>query len=337
MTRDDDPKMTRRQALIRGSSLTLATGLGLAGLTAGCDRLASSTGGQGATTSSPASKTMASKTGNSRMPTVFLPHGGGPWPFMDESVFGAPGMWDAMRQYMEGLGMVAPTRPRAVLMISAHWEAPRPTLMTSKAPPMLYDYQGFPPETYEIDWPAPGSPEVAERVRELLVGAGFAPGADPSRGFDHGTFVPMMLAYPDADIPTFQLSLVHGLDPQTHVQIGRALAPLRQEGVLLVGSGMSYHNMRAFFGPKGPNTAIENDSRAFDDWLAESVIREASSREARLVEWERAPAARACHPREEHLLPLMVVAGAAEDDPGTLPYRDRVMGAYVSAVHFGAG
>jgi aromatic ring-opening dioxygenase catalytic subunit (LigB family) len=270
------------------------------------------------------------------MPVVFLPHGGGPWPFIDEAIFGAPGMWDEMAVYMRQLSMVPPRRPQAVLVVSAHWEAPVPTVMSAARPPMFYDYYGFPPEAYEVRWPAPGAPALAAEVRELLEGAGISSALDALRGFDHGTFVPMALAYPDADIPTTQVSLKRGLDPAEHLAIGRALASLRDRGVFIVGSGMSYHNMRAFGEHmRGRSGQIASDSRAFDEWLAESIDFEPSRRETRLVEWEQAPAARASHPREEHLLPLMVAAGAAGEDAGTLPYRDVVMGAHVSAVHFG--
>jgi len=267
------------------------------------------------------------------MPTLFLPHGGGPWPFMDLDAMGQTASYVEMEAYMRQLGMVPPRTPDAVLMISAHWEAPDPTVQTAARPPMLYDYSGFPPETYEIEWPAPGAPEIAARTRDLLEGAGIRTGADPDRGFDHGVFVPMMLGWPDADMPTFQLSLKRGLDPREHLAIGRALEPLRDEGVLIVGSGMSYHNMRGFFGRVPTAT---DDSLAFDEWLGETSELDADARDTRLAEWEQAPRARLCHPREEHLLPLMVVAGAAGDDPGSLPYRDLVMNTHVSAVHFGA-
>lgn len=271
-------------------------------------------------------------TPSGRMPAVFLPHGGGPWPFMDLDRMGMSAGYAEMEAYLRQLGMVPPQTPDAILMISAHWEAPVPTVTSSASPPMLYDYSGFPPETYELQWPAPGAVEVAERTRELLEAAGFASAADPARGFDHGTFVPMMLTYPEAEVPTFQLSLKRGLDPREHLAIGRALAPLRDEGVFIVGSGMSYHNMRGFFGGV---ESVRDDSLAFDEWLVETAGIEADARDTRLAEWERAPRARACHPREEHLLPLMVVAGAADDDLGTLPYRGAIMNAHVSAVHFG--
>jgi aromatic ring-opening dioxygenase catalytic subunit (LigB family) len=266
-----------------------------------------------------------------RQPVVFLPHGGGPWPWM-------PRLADSYRTLSEYLRTLAGTLPEpasAVLMISAHWEAPKPTLMTAAKPPMLYDYYGFPPDTYEVKWPAPGAPELAGEVESLLSKAGFSADRDAARGFDHGTFVPMALSYPGADIPTLQLSLVDGLDPKEHLKLGRVLAPLRDQGVLIVGSGMSYHNMRGFqrFMQGGP--APTEDSKAFDDWMAEAVQSPADRREGLLAQWEEAPAARASHPREEHLLPLHVCAGAALDDAATLPYRDEIIGAHVSAVQFG--
>lgn len=256
---------------------------------------------------------------------------------MDDAAFGAPGGYDKMSVYMRSLNLVPPTRPAALLIVSAHWEAAVPTVMTAAAPPMLYDYSGFPPETYELQWPAPGAPEVAAKVRDRLEAAGIRSAHQADRGFDHGVFVPMMLAYPDADVPAFQLSLKAGLDPLEHLKIGEALAPLRDEGVFIVGSGMSYHNMRAFMTHRrnGGGTRMVDDSKAFDDWLAETVSLEPSAMQTRLIEWEKAPAARESHPREEHLLPLMVVAGAAGDDKGALPYRDVIMGAHVSAAHFG--
>jgi aromatic ring-opening dioxygenase catalytic subunit (LigB family) len=201
---------------------------------------------------------------------------------------------------------------------------------TSAAPPLLYDCYGFPPHTDELKWPAPGAPELASRVRYLLSGAGFESGEDGQRGFDHGVFVPLKLSYPEAQVPTVQLSLRAGLDPAEHLAMGRALAPLRDEGVFLVGSGMSYHNMRHF------NTRPAHEpSVRFDAWLGEVAPLEASKRDAALAAWTQAPSARECHPREEHLLPLMVTAGAALEDRGKAVFRDEVMGVAVSAVQFG--
>lgn len=271
--------------------------------------------------------------GTMRMPTVFLPHGGGPWPFLKENVFGAPNMWQQMDAYMRRLNMIPPRLPRAVLLVSAHWEAKNPTLMTANHPPMLYDYYGFPEEAYQVEWPAPGAPELAAEARELLEQAGIASAIDAKRGFDHGTYVPLALAYPDADVPTFQLSLKEGLEPETHIRMGLALAPLRDKGVFLIGSGMSYHNLRAWM--RRDRTEIAEASKEFDEWLVDTISLDPAARAARLIEWEQAPAARRSHPREEHLLPLMVVLGAALEDDAIVPYRDVVMNAHVSAVHLG--
>ncbi len=182
-------------------------------------------------------------------PTLYLPHGGGPCFFM-EWTRGPRDTWDRMAQWLRDVPGSLPATPTALLVVSAHWEAPVPSVTSSASPPLLYDYSGFPPSTYELQWPAPGSPDLAARVQGLLGRAGIDARADGQRGFDHGVFVPLKVAYPDPRIPTVQLSLRAGLDPAEHLAIGRALAPLRDEGVLIVGSGMSYHNMRGFIGPR---------------------------------------------------------------------------------------
>ena len=281
-----------------------------------------------------AAPTPAPSSAVSKQPVVFLPHGGGPWPFMHEPMGGAEG-WAEMDRYMRALNMVPTERPEAILVISAHWEERAPTIQSGANPPLLYDYSGFPPETYELEWPAPGAPDLAGEVVAHLQRAGFDTRLDEARGFDHGVFVPLKLGYPDADVPCLQLSLKAGLDPAEHIAMGRAIAPLREQGVFIVGSGMSYHNMRAFRSAMRGAPEPLADSRAFDEWMAETSALGADVREQRLVEWEQAPAARACHPREEHLIPLHVCAGVAEGDAGTTPYRDVVMGVQISAVHFG--
>jgi aromatic ring-opening dioxygenase catalytic subunit (LigB family) len=266
-----------------------------------------------------------------RMPVVYLPHGGGPWPFVDMGGFMDPREHRALAGYLSGLAGQLPRRPTAVVAISAHWEAPVPTVMTSAKPPMFYDYYGFPPESYTISWPAPGEPALAARVRALLGSAGIQTAEDPARGFDHGTFVPLKLTFPDADVPTIQLSLQAGLDPARHLAIGRALAPLRDEGVLLVGSGMSFHNLREYRSPRTPLVAA-----TFDAWLQQAILADPAERDAALTQWATAPSARQAHPREEHLLPLMVIAGAAGADRGTVAFSGTVGGARVSAAHCGA-
>jgi len=263
-----------------------------------------------------------------RLPTVFLPHGGGPWPFVE---LGLPrSEVNNLLAYLRSLPALCPTPPRALLVISAHWEEARPTVMSGAQPPLLFDYYGFPPASYQITWPAPGEPALAATVRAKLEAAGFATGEDRGRGYDHGTFVPLKVAWPGAGVPVVQLSLVKGLDPATHLRMGEALAPLREEGVLILGSGMSFHNLRAMQDPR-----LGAASVPFDAWLQAAATADPAARRAALIDWARAPGGRASHPREEHLLPLMVVAGAAGGDLGRVGWSGTMMGWKLSALHFG--
>lgn len=266
---------------------------------------------------------------SARLPVAYIPHGGGPWPFV-ELPFGDKKELDQLAAYLRSLANLPAVAPKAVLVISAHWEEAVPTVMTAARPTMLYDYYGFPPEAYRVQWPAPGEPQLAKRVQNLLSSAGIASASDGKRGFDHGTFVPLKLAWPDAKVPTVQLSLKQGLDPAEHLAIGRALAPLRQEGVFIIGSGMSYHNMRGFGQPQARPASV-----AFDGWLQRSMALPAAERDRQLKQWQQAPAARQVHPREEHLLPLMVIAGAAGGDLGRAAYASSLMGVAISAYQFG--
>jgi aromatic ring-opening dioxygenase catalytic subunit (LigB family) len=268
----------------------------------------------------------------SRLPTLFIPHGGGPCFFM-EWTRGPRDTWDRMATYLRGIDRAIGRRPRAVLAISAHWEEAQPTVTSGRQPPLIFDYYGFPEHTYRLAYPAPGSPELAARGRQLLEEAGIAAGEDAARGFDHGVFVPFLLIYPEADLPIVQLSLRGDLDPQAHLAIGRALAPLRDEGVLIVGSGMSYHNLREFM-TESPRAAAA--SERFDAWLAEAVEEaDADARERRLAAWSEAPDAGACHPRSEHLAPLFVAAGAAAGVRGRRTFHDRILGKAISGFQFG--
>ena len=258
------------------------------------------------------------------LPTYFISHGGGPWPWlMDQN----PGVWDELHASLRAIPSQLGTLPRAILAVSGHWEEPEFTVQTSPNPPMLYDYGGFPEFTYHISYPAPGAPDVAERVRELLEGSGIATGVDAERGFDHGVFAPFFVSYPDADVPILQLSIKRGYDPVDHLRAGNALAPLRDEGVLIVGSGLSYHNLRQF-GPSGAEA-----SHLFDRWLSSTLLDQAGQERSRLLtEWETAPGARASHPAEDHLIPLMVAVGAAQDDPADRIYHeDDLMGGLASS------
>ena len=268
-------------------------------------------------------------TASTRLPTFYLPHGGGPCFFM-ENTRGPAGMWDPMAAFLRGLIATLAVKPKAVVVVSGHWEEAAFAVNTAAQPPLLFDYYGFPEHTYHLKYPAPGSPALAHKVRGLLEGAGLATSEDAERGLDHGVFVPFLLVLPDADVPIVEISLRSDLDPAVHLAAGAALAPLRDEGVLIVGTGMSYHNMRGF----GPGAA--EPSKRFDTGLPAAVTApRAPARNGALVEWAQAPAGRDSHPREEHLLPLMVAAGAAGNDLGAKVFEDQVMGATVSGFRFG--
>lgn len=264
--------------------------------------------------------TSSTSDSSSTLPTYAISHGGGPWPWVKDLL---PGDWAPLEDSLRAIPAEVGVTPRAILVVSAHWEEPSFTVQTHPNPPMLYDYGGFPDHTYEIQYPAPGSPEVAARVVELLEGAGITTDTDAERGFDHGVFAPLYVSYPEADVPMLQLSLRHGLDPAAHLAAGRALRPLRDEGVLIIGSGYpSYHNLSAM----GPPAA--EPSKQFDRWRTEALVdNHGPARSSLLERWEDAPSARLSHRREEHLLPVMVAVGAAEDDPGFRQYHEeRAMG-----------
>ena len=263
-----------------------------------------------------------------RQPALFLPHGGGPCFFMDWT-WGPADTWHATQHFLEGIAASLPAPPKALLVISGHWEEEAFTASTAPAPQLIFDYSGFPEHTYRLTWPAPGDPALAIRVADLLKQAELPSATTPGRGFDHGVFVPLKVAFPDAQIPVVTLSLASSLDPALHLAAGRALAPLRDEGVLIVGSGMSFHNLRGYSRPETPERA-----RAFDLWLTQAVESPGPERARRLADWRSAPFATYAHPREEHLLPLMVAAGAGGDAPGMRVFHDEPMGAAISAYRF---
>ena len=244
--------------------------------------------------------------------------------------WGPADTWNATQRFLEGLAATLPEPPKALLVVSGHWEEPAFTASAAATPELIFDYSGFPEHTYRLTWPAPGDPELAERVAGLLSQAGLPAGLSANRGFDHGVFVPLKVAFPEAKIPVVTLSLAASLDPALHLAAGRALAPLRDEGVLIVGSGMSFHNLRAYLRPETAERA-----RAFDSWLTRAVESPATERSALLTGWREAPFAAFAHPREEHLIPLMVAAGAGGDAPGTRIFGDEPMGAAISAYRFG--
>ena len=237
---------------------------------------------------------------------LFLSHGGGPLPLL-----GDPGH----QEMVANLSLLARkylARPSAILVVSAHWEEQRPTVTGGAHPPLIYDYYGFPEESYEIRYPCPGAPALARALQENLSAAGFDAVLDETRGFDHGLFVPLKIMYPEADIPCFQLSLLRSLDAGAHLRLGSALAGLGDENLLVVGSGFSFHNLREFFAAETPESRSRNES--FEEWLIRTCTDPGLSEEeraGRLEHWVKAPYARYCHPREEHLLPLHVCYGLA--------------------------
>ena len=273
-------------------------------------------------------------TRSTRLPTYFIPHGGGPCFFIKPEDM-PPGMpkhvWHPMEAYLRGISAAVGRRPKAVLVISAHWMTPRPTLGSATSHSLLFDYYGFPDYTYQLTYPAPGSPDVAARAAELLAYAGIASDMDDERGIDHGVFVPFKLIYPDADVPIVPMSLQQNLDSADHIAIGKALAPLRDEDVLIVGSGMSFHNMRtAMMGTHDTESAL------FDDWLNDAATNaNPDNRNQALEQWAQAPGGRASHPQEEHLIPLMVAAGAAGADVGRRSFSDLMGGKQLSGFTFG--
>lgn len=263
-----------------------------------------------------------------RQPAIFLPHGGGPCFFMDWT-WGPADTWERTQRFLESIAASLPEQPKAILVISGHWEEPGFTAGAAAKPELIFDYSGFPAHTYELTWPAPGDPALAARVSALLQAAGLPSATDTKRGYDHGVFVPLKVAFPEAQIPVVPLSLDLSLDPKMHIAAGRALAPLRDEGVLIIGSGMTFHNLRAYFQPQ-----TTERSRAFDGWLTSAIESPARQRNALLEKWRSAPFAAYAHPREEHLIPLMVVSGAGGDQPGKRVFTDEPMGAQISAYRF---
>ena len=260
------------------------------------------------------------------MPVLYITHGGGPLPLLGE-----PSQADLTR-FLQSVSNRF-DKPKAILIVIAHWEMRYPTLTSGAHPPLIYDYGGFPPESYTIQYPAPGSPQLANETARLLEQAGMNAQFDATRGFDHGMFVPLKLMYPDADIPCAQLSLLESLDPEEHIRMGEALQPLLEVGVLIVGSGSSFHNMRAMLTRgSGLEQAVE-----FNNWLIETCASpdlDKSARRQRLVDWELAPSARYCHPREEHLLPLHVCFGSAGGRQGEIVFNGRIMNLAMSSFYW---
>jgi len=241
--------------------------------------------------------------------------------------------WKKTADFLRSIPGSLPAAPKAIVLVTGHWLAPQVTLTGAAKPDLLFDYYGFPPHTYELRYPAPGAPALAERVQGMLAEAGIAATVDTERGYDHGTFIPLKVAFPYAEVPVLQVSVLGSLDAKAHIDYGRALAPLRDEGVLIIGSGMSYHNMRGYGDPCSTPISAE-----FDRWLTETIELPAAERNERLAHWdtESGRAGRLSHPprAEEHLLPLHVAAGAAGDGVGRKVFSDQVLQTTISAFRF---
>lgn len=264
------------------------------------------------------------------LPTFFISHGGGPWPWLKKEM----PFYGQIEASLIDIPKQLPQKPKLILMVSAHWEENGFYLTGHPTPPMIYDYGGFPEHTYHVKYPAPGAPRIAEEISLLLTRAGFKSLVDPARGFDHGMYSPLVPMYPSADVPVVQLSIHQDYDPITHMNVGRALRPLRDQGVLILGSGLSYHNLRLF----GKNEQARKASAEFDGWLHEALLQTPhSDRAAKLASWETAPSARIAHPREDHLVPLWVAFGASEGEEVKTIYheKDFVGALTVSSFRFG--
>lgn len=260
-----------------------------------------------------------------RFPTLFLSHGGGPWHVITQM----RKEFAATEALYHELPSLLPEMPKAILMISAHWETPEFTVSTAQKPSMIYDYSGFPAHTYQLQYPASGEPVLASRVQNLLKYAGIVCDV-ANRGFDHGAFVPLMVMYPEAEIPVVTLSIKANYSPLEHIKMGEVLAPLRDEGVLIIGSGYTYHNMRGYGRVESMQASVE-----FEQYLTKAAESTPTTRNAMLADWQQAPFARQNHPREDHLVPLFVAAGAAGDDTGKRLLLDQAMGVVMANYRFG--
>jgi aromatic ring-opening dioxygenase catalytic subunit (LigB family) len=261
---------------------------------------------------------------NELSPVLFIPHGAGPLPLLGDKDH--QDLIDFLKKIAPSLG-----NPSAIVVISAHWEADKATITSGRAPALIYDYYGFPDDAYKFNYPAPGAPMLAELVFHLLQQCGIDARLDEQRGFDHGLFVPLKIMFPDATIPCVQLSLINHLKPEAHIKLGKALSELRKENVVVIGSGFSFHNLRAFFSRNSAATDAKNE--AFEKWLIDTCTNvniSTKKRESKLIDWIDAPFARYCHPREEHLLPLHVCVGLS-NTPAKLVFNGKVAGKKASA------
>ena len=270
------------------------------------------------------------QSNNILSPVLYIPHGGGPLPLLGDKDH------EDLVSFLKGIPQTI-AQPSAILVISAHWEEPQATITSGDKQNLIYDYSGFPPEAYEIQYPASGNSELAKEIENLLRRDEIEVKLDEKRGFDHGMYVPLKLMYPEGNIPCLQLSLLKSLDPSEHIALGKSLASIRSKNILILGSGFSFHNLKLFFRPE---KETHEKSIAFDNWLVETCSNSnlsVSQREQQLIAWGKAPNAHYCHPREEHLLPLHVCFGAAslETPIAKVIYNADFMGARTSGLRWG--
>lgn len=277
-----------------------------------------------------------------RAPAICVSHGGGPLP-----VLGDPNHKDIVyslkNRVPKILKLDTPDAPRAIIVVTAHWSTKDPTISSSASHQLLYDYGGFPPESYKLKYPAPGAPDIAKEVNDALAKEGLKPVLDSKRGWDHGLFIPFLLIRPQADIPLIQLSVLESEDPEAHLRMGRALSVLRDQNIALVGSGFaSFHNLRIMFALMQNPAGSKQFAPLSDEWsrtLTEALeVEDVAERDRRLAEWRKFPHAYHMHPEggAEHFLPLLVTAGSAGQEDGKVKkYKDTFAGVAIWTYYWG--
>ncbi|XP_045505712.1 dioxygenase tasH-like [Colias croceus] len=244
-------------------------------------------------------------------PALFVNHGGGPLPLLgDEEHIGLTNfLRDEVKKHVNFKDL------KAIILVTAHWEEGKVTISSSKHHDLYFDYYGFPPESYKYKYDAPGNPELAKQIQKTLSESGIEAKLDPHRGWDHGVFVPMMLMNPAANVPIVQISVLSSQDPSEHYKLGEALYKFRKEGIAIIGSGMSYHNMRAFMYARNQDNVV---NEKFDAFLNDACTSSNDKRREQLLMWDAQPQAREAHPPRaaEHFMPLIVIAGAGGKGPG---------------------
>ncbi|TDO96403.1 DODA-type extradiol aromatic ring-opening family dioxygenase [Marinomonas balearica] len=247
---------------------------------------------------------------------AFVSHGGGPLP-----ILGDPEHFELVNT-LKSLSSDLGDQPSVIVVVSAHWETEGFEITALATPDLVYDYYGFPEESYQLTYPAQGAPELAQELTNTLLERGINARLNKTRGYDHGVFIPLMLMYPEANIPVLEMSVDCSLDPELHWNMGKELANALPEDALIIGSGFSFHNMRAFFSPK--TASVKANVNRFQTWLDETVTQENLSLEdakARWKGWATVEGGRFCHPREEHLIPAIVCHGAAQKQGHSIPFE----------------